>query len=91
MPLVPPSRIALQDYRIPARTPICLAQSMEGQMISAIEIARDAGIDPKAFRAKLREEGFAWHEPWERWSVAVGSKEHAAMLAVRDGMRSRPD
>jgi hypothetical protein len=50
--------------------------------ITAIEIARKAGIDPKLFLAVLRDENFDWHGRNDRWTVKVGSEEHRAMQRV---------
>jgi hypothetical protein len=51
-------------------------------MTTAIDMAKQAGIDPKRFRAALRKENFAWHKHNYRWIVVIGSFEHAAMERV---------
>lgn len=53
-------------------------------MISAIEMAKAAGIDPKRFRAALRGAGPQWHSHNGRWEVRIGSAEHADMARVLD-------
>jgi hypothetical protein len=50
--------------------------------ITAIEMARKAGIDPKLFREVLRDENFDWHKRHDRWTVEIGSGEHRAMQRV---------
>ena len=54
------------------------------KMISAIELAKAAGIDPKRFRAALRGAGLQWHSHNGRWEVRIGSTEHADMTRVLD-------
>ena len=51
-------------------------------LITAVEMARGAGIDPKRFRQALRDEGLDWHAWNERWTVEEGSQEHRDMLRV---------
>jgi len=51
-------------------------------MTRAVDMAKQAGIDPKRFRAALRKENFAWHKHNDRWTVVIGSFEHAAMERV---------
>ena len=50
--------------------------------IKAVDMAKQAGIKPKRFRDALRKENFAWHEHNDRWTVNIGSVEHAAMEHV---------
>jgi hypothetical protein len=45
-------------------------------------MAKQVGIDSKRFRAALRKENFAWHKHNDRWTVVIGSFEHAAMERV---------
>ena len=49
---------------------------------TAIEMANQAGIDPKIFRRALRGEKFPWHTPNERWTVELDSEQHRAMQRV---------
>lgn len=49
---------------------------------SAPEMARAAGIDPKAFRQALRDEDLPWHDYRDPWIVFVGSPEHKDMQRV---------
>jgi 3-hydroxyisobutyrate dehydrogenase-like beta-hydroxyacid dehydrogenase len=51
-------------------------------MARAVDMAKQVGIDPKRFRAALRKENFAWHKHNDRWTVVIGSFEHAAMERV---------
>lgn len=55
---------------------------MPESYITAVEMARSAGIDPKTFRRALRAEAFPWHGHNERWTVPVGSPQHNDMLRV---------
>lgn len=55
---------------------------MHGQEVTAIKLARAAGIDPKRFRQALRAERLPWHQHYERWVVLEGSVEHSDMLRV---------
>lgn len=57
--------------------------------VTAVEIAKEAGVDQKAYRAELRRAQLPWHGHQERWSVARGSVEHQDMLRVLSGLRSR--
>ncbi|WP_202820862.1 hypothetical protein [Rhizorhabdus dicambivorans] len=50
--------------------------------VTAAEIARTAGIDPKTFRAALRRANLKWHAHYERWEVPFGSAEHHDMSDV---------
>jgi hypothetical protein len=40
-------------------------------------MAKQAGIDPKSFRKALRDERLSWHNRNDRWTVDVGSEQHA--------------
>jgi len=50
--------------------------------VTAIEMAIDARVDPKVFRAALRKERFPWHVHGAQWTVARYSPEHGQMAAV---------
>lgn len=50
--------------------------------VTAAELARAAGIDPKTFRAALRRANLNWHAHYERWEVPFGSAEHRDMSDV---------
>lgn len=50
-------------------------------------MAKQAGVDPKQFRARLRDQRFPWHDHYDRWEVVVGSPEYDAMKRVLDGMK----
>lgn len=52
------------------------------RMVTAAEIARAAGIDPKTFRAALRRAKLNWHAHYEKWEVPFGSAEHRDMSDV---------
>ena len=48
----------------------------------AVDMAKQAGIDPKRFRKALRDEHFRWHNHNDRWTVDIGSEHHRAMERV---------
>ena len=56
------------------------------RIVTAAELARDAGIDPKRLRRELRlAEGsgkITWHRKWDRWAAPLGSPEHHDMERV---------
>ncbi|HTX75750.1 MAG TPA: isoleucine--tRNA ligase [Terracidiphilus sp.] len=54
--------------------------------ITAIEMAREANIDPKRFREALRDENLGWHDPFERWTVETTSQEYEDMRRVLNGL-----
>jgi hypothetical protein len=50
--------------------------------ITAVELARQANIDPKALRAALRRAGFRWHQHNAPWVAVEDSPEHHDMVRV---------
>jgi hypothetical protein len=52
-------------------------------------MARDAGFNPKVFRAALRREAFRWHAHNHKWTVPEGGPEHKQMLAVLATLKKR--
>jgi hypothetical protein len=50
--------------------------------ITAPEMARERGIDPKAFRHALRQASLRWHAHGAPWAVVRGSSEHEDMKTV---------
>ena len=58
-------------------------------LITAAEMARQVGIDPKAFRAALRATNLSWHREGARWEVITGSQEHHEMQNVLDELLQR--
>jgi hypothetical protein len=52
------------------------------ETITAIEMAKSPGIDPKAFRAALRKQKFSWHIATHHWTVAKDGPEHDDMRQV---------
>jgi hypothetical protein len=61
------------------------AETVEGRVMattSAVDMAKQAGIDPKRFRKALRDEHFSWHDHNDRWTVDIGSEQHVAMERV---------
>jgi hypothetical protein len=55
---------------------------MAERMITAVDMARDRGIKPKAFRDALRRAKFPWHGFNDRWTFPEGSPEHLQMAQV---------
>ena len=49
---------------------------------SAVDMAKQAGIDPKSFRKALRDERLSWHNHNDRWTVEIGSEQHMVMERV---------
>jgi hypothetical protein len=68
-------------------------KKMEPGMVAAADMARHAGVDPKAFRKRLRAEKerghFQWHVHGGRWVVPEESSQHHELQQIlRDLMRS---
>ena len=53
-----------------------------GPEVTAVEMARREGVDPKRFRQALRGENFPWHRKNDRWTVGRNSPEHRDMIRV---------
>jgi hypothetical protein len=51
-------------------------------VITAVQMARAHGIDPKRFRAALRQARIPWHAHNARWVVGISSPEHKDMERV---------
>lgn len=53
---------------------------------TAAELARDAGVDPKRFRYRLRQAEnrgeITWHRKGQPWIAQIGSPEHRGMEGV---------
>ena len=62
---------------------------MSERIVTAVEMARTARIDPKAFRGALRKERFPWHIHNSPWSVREGTSEHQDMLRVPQRMNEK--
>lgn len=54
--------------------------------ITAVEMARAAGIEPKRFRAALRVASLPWHRHLMPWIAVEGSGEHRDMIAVLNSL-----
>jgi hypothetical protein len=59
------------------------------ETVTAAEMARAAGINPKRFRGELRKTNFAWHHHNERWTVLRDSPEHNEMRRVLSTITGR--
>lgn len=55
---------------------------MDDREVTAVEMARAAGVDPKRFRQRLREARLAWHAHNAPWRVVEHSDRHEQMQAV---------
>jgi hypothetical protein len=55
---------------------------LTSQLVSAADMARERGIDPKRFRAALRAECLPWHDHQTSWTVCRDSKEHDDLKRV---------
>jgi hypothetical protein len=58
-------------------------------MVTAVEMAEEAGVNPKVFRAALRKEYFRWHLRDARWTVEKDSLEHEDMRRVLQSLIDR--
>ncbi len=57
--------------------------------VTAEELANHYGLNAKSYRARLRSEGFRWHDKHQPWDVEVGSPEERQMRTVAEEMISR--
>jgi hypothetical protein len=55
---------------------------MSATTVTATEMAKEANVSPKMFRAVLRRQHFRWHTRDARWTVARDSYEHEEMRQV---------
>ncbi|QQN74043.1 hypothetical protein [Croceicoccus sp. YJ47] len=55
---------------------------IQGQLITAVDLAIASGMDPKRFRVALRAASLDWHPNNGRWEVVRGSDEHQDMELV---------
>ena len=62
---------------------------MENEWVTATEIAKAHGLDPKRLRKALRKAKPFNHAHNERWRVARGSTEHVAMERVAVEQQAR--
>lgn len=56
--------------------------------ITAIQMATQAGINPKAFRQALRKADLSWYVRYGRWKAPRDSPKHAEMQRILEGLRS---
>jgi hypothetical protein len=52
------------------------------KFVTAAEIARANGLDPKRYRQSLRDAKLAWYVHGAAWTVELGSQQHDDMLRV---------
>lgn len=50
--------------------------------ITAVQIAKANGVDPKVFGGRLRKAEMKWHQHGAPWEVPRGSPQHADMERV---------
>ena len=55
---------------------------MSATTVTATEMAKEANVSPKMFRAVLRRQHFRWHTRDARWTVERDSYEHEEMRQV---------
>ena len=55
---------------------------MNPDLVTAAEMARERGIDPKRFRAALRAADLGWHVHGGGWTVQRDSSEHADLKRI---------
>jgi hypothetical protein len=60
------------------------------ETITAMEMAKSAGISPKRFRAALRAQRFSWHAANHPWIVPKGGSEHEDMQRVLANLMRQP-
>jgi hypothetical protein len=59
------------------------------KLVTAEEIARAYGLNPKSYRHELRAAGLQWHDRHQPWEVTPASPEQRDMLAIAERMRAR--
>ncbi len=59
------------------------------RLVTAEQIARHFGLDPKSYRARLRQAQLDWHEANARWEVETASAEQKDMLSIAEEMKAR--
>lgn len=60
---------------------------MEAKWLTIQDLAREAGVDAKQARQRLRDENLPWHDEYDRWKAVEGSPEFADMQRVVNSMR----
>jgi hypothetical protein len=55
--------------------------------VTAIEMAKAAGVPPKQFRKELRKQQFRWHVHNHRWTVPKDGPEYRDMSKVLEGLK----
>jgi len=56
------------------------------RLVTAAEIARAHGLDPKRYRQALRDARLGWYIHGAPWTVEEGSPRHRDLLRVLDGL-----
>ena len=54
----------------------------EAEEVTAVAMAREAGISPNVFRAALRAAELPWHDTSGPWKAVRDSREHKDMIRV---------
>jgi hypothetical protein len=63
--------------------------AMYAIMITAVEMAKEAGVNPKVFQAALRRQHFRRHFRDSHWTVEKDSLEHEDMRRVLQSLIDR--
>lgn len=58
-------------------------------MVTAVQIAKTYGLDPKTLRAALRKAGLRWHQHGAPWEGERGGDRHADMERIAGHLLSR--
>src|SRR5438067_6527542 len=72
-------------------TQLCAAASPDPDEVTAIQMAKEAGIRPKAFRHALDREKLSWHTHSAPWIVRRNSQQHDDMRRVLNRLISKRD
>ena len=64
-------------------------EAAKGERVTAVEMAREAGISTNLFRAALRAADLSWHRPMDPWAARRDSQRHKDMIWVLDELRQR--
>ncbi|MDO9710167.1 hypothetical protein [Paracraurococcus lichenis] len=59
-----------------------MAKPDRADLVTAAQMANEAGIEPRHFERKLRRAKLPWHVHDRSWTVRRGSPEHADLQRV---------
>ena len=78
------ARVAVPAFRVrdqSLRSGVTMEPNAKS-LVTAVELANEAGMDPKRFRVALRAARLSWHRLGERWEAERGGQREAEMRAV---------